>query len=218
MSNTQPSDKLVVIYDTFCGWCYGAAPVFDAIAEANPDVEVLHRHLFQGDAAPRMSAGKGDQILRTIPQVEALTGQKFSDAYKENIAQSRTEVLESGLAAQAAALIHDLGAHKEFALRRRLETLHFGQGVSSNDRQAIVAALIAEGVSTEDAERLGTPALEAEVAKRSEQARSLMAAVGSRGVPTVLKVRGDQVTQIDHQAFYGRPEAVANNLGNASIQ
>ncbi len=35
-----------------------------------------------------------------------------------------------------------------------------------------------------------------------------MASVQSRGVPTVLKVNGDQVTQLDHQAVYGRPEAI----------
>ncbi|WP_299733811.1 DsbA family protein [uncultured Tateyamaria sp.] len=202
------NEKLVVIYDTFCGWCYGAAPVFDALIDTDAEVEVLHRHLFQAPYAPKMSDGKGAQILQTTPHVEALTGQVFSDAFKDNIARSETEILESGLSAQAAALVHDQGPEKEFALRHRLETLHFGEGMSSADRQSIVDALIAEGVSPEQAERLGTPELEAEAAALSERAQSLMAAVGSRGVPTVLKISGDHVSKVDHQAFYGRPEAV----------
>ncbi|WP_282096226.1 DsbA family protein [Epibacterium ulvae] len=201
-------EKLIVIYDTFCGWCYGAAPVFDAIVDTDSKVEVLHRHLFDGPYAPKMSEGKGAQILKLIPHVEGLTGQIFSEAFKDNIARSETEVLASGLSAQAAALVHDQGPEKEFALRHRLETLHFGEGMSSTDRQAIVDALIAEGVAPDQAERIGTPELEAKATAYAERAKVLMAAVGSRGVPTVLKVSGDHVTQVDHQTFYGRPETV----------
>ncbi len=209
-------EKIVVIYDTFCGWCYGAAPVFDALVDTNADVEVLHRHLFQAPYAPKMSDGKGAQILQTTPHVEALTGQIFSQAFKNKIARSETEVLESGLTAQAAALVHDQGPKKEFALRHRLETLHFGEGMSSADRQAIVDALIAEGVSPDQAERIGTPELEAKAKALAERAESLMAAVGSRGVPTVLKISGDRVTQVDHQVFYGRPETVSAALNELS--
>ncbi len=201
-------EKTVIVYDTFCGWCYGAAPVFDAIVDAGENVEVLHRHLFEGAAAPRMNEGKGAQILRTIPQVEALTGQSFSEAFKARIARSQTEILESGLSAQAAALVHDQGPEREFALRHRLETLHFGEGVSSTDRQAIIEALIAEGVAPEEAERIGTPELEAKAAALADRAKALMEEVQSRGVPTVLKINGDRKIQLDHQAFYGRPEAI----------
>lgn len=212
MSSQESHEKIVVIYDTFCGWCYGAAPVLDAIVDTESNLEVLHRHLFQGDSAHRMRDGKGAQVLKTIPAIEALTGQVFSDAFKSNIAQSETEVLASDLSAQAAALVHDQGAEREFSLRQRLETLHFTEGVSSGNRRKIIDALIAEGVAPEEAERIGTPELAAKAAQQSERARSLMAAVGSRGVPTVLKVNGGEVTQIDHQAFYGQPETVAERL------
>ena len=204
----MPDEKLILIYDTFCGWCYGASPVFDALAESDAEVEVLHRHLFQGANAPRMSDGKGAQILQLIPHVEALTGQTFGEAFKSNIARSDSEILDSGLSAQAAALIHDQGPEKEFALRRRLENLHFLDGMSSANRDEIVQALIAEGVAPEEAERIGTPELAERAAGLAAKADALMAAVGSRGVPTVLKVEGDRLTRLDHQAFYGRPEAV----------
>ena len=87
MSKQTSEEKIVVIYDTFCGWCYGAAPVFDAIVETGTDVEVLHGHIFNGHNSPKMSEGKGAQILETIPHIEALTGQVFSDAFKTQIAK-----------------------------------------------------------------------------------------------------------------------------------
>lgn len=207
-------EKLIIIYDTFCGWCYGASKVFDSLIETDTNVEVLHRHLFQGASAPRMSEGKGAQILQTIPIIEGLTGQVFSEDFKEKIARSQTEVLESGLSAQAAALAHELGAEKEFAVRRRLEKLHFGQGMSSTDRKSIVDALITEGIPEEQAERIGTPELARMAEENTKRAIELMSKVGSRGVPTVLKVVEDRVEQVDHQAFYGRAGTISADLSN----
>ncbi|WP_282154123.1 hypothetical protein [Ruegeria atlantica] len=49
--------RFTYIYDTYCGWCYGAAPVIDALIESGADVTVMHRHLFQGANAYRMGDG-----------------------------------------------------------------------------------------------------------------------------------------------------------------
>lgn len=211
-------EKITIIYDTYCGWCHGAAEVFDKIEASDLEVEVLHRHLFQGDYRPKMSEGKGVQIVEhLIPRIEALTGQTFTQAYKEKIAGSPTEELASAYSAQAAALVHEQGIEREFAVRRRLEDLHFGQGVSSTDRAAIVAALIDEGIASEEAEKLGTPELEAKAEELADRARALMAAVGSAGVPTVLRGSGNALKMVDHQAYYGRVESLPSNVAELAI-
>lgn len=203
-------EKYVVIYDTYCGWCYGAGPVFDALAESGALVEALHRHLFQGPLAYRMSEGKGAQVLVADARINALTGQEFSQTYKQNVVLSDTEVLNSQYTAQAAELVRDRGIEAEFSLRRRLEQARFVGGASAADRDAVVAALIAEGVPKSEAEQVGTPELAEKAAQTSRRAQDLMAQVGSHGVPTVLKVTGKTVTQFDHTAFYGRPQDVAS--------
>lgn len=205
----MPDTKFTIIYDTYCGWCYGAAPVFDALLDTGVEVDVLHRHLFQGPLAYRMNAGKGALVLKADARIHQLTGQEFSDTYKENVVLSDTEVLASDLTAQAAALVHDQGAHKEFALRRRLENARFIDGKLASNRTAVIDALLAEGVSASDANQIGTPALVAKADTMSRKAQDLMALVGSQGVPTVLRVVGSKITQIDHSAFYGQPENVA---------
>lgn len=211
-------EKITIIYDTYCGWCHGASDVFDTIEASGAEVEVLHRHLFEGDYRPKMSEGKGAQIVEhLIPRIEALTGQSFTQAYKDKIAMSPTEQLASGYSAQAAALVHDQGAEREFAIRRKLEDLHFGQGVSSSDRTAIVAALIEEGIAPEEAEKLGTPELEAKAEALANRAKALMAAVGSRGVPTVLKTSGGTTRVVDHQAYYGRADALPTNPSELAV-
>ncbi|WP_299372025.1 hypothetical protein [uncultured Tateyamaria sp.] len=168
---------------------------------------------FEGDYRPKISEGKGAQIVDVlIPRIEALTGQEITQAYKDNIAMSPTGVLTSKYSAQAAALVHDQGTERKFAVSWKACTV--GQGVSSTNRAAIVAALIKEGIAPEDTETLGTPELEAKAQVLADKAKALMAAVGSRGVPTVLRSDGNRVSVVDHRAYYGRADALPSNPSN----
>jgi len=202
MSNT----KFIIIYDTYCGWCYGSAPLFDAMITSGVEVDVLHKNLFRNEFAYRMKEGKGDLVMEADAKIASLSGQSFSQEYVDNIVLSETEVLDSTLTAQAAALLHDQGARKEFSLRARLEKNRYLHGISAQNRESVVDALIAEGISRDEANLLGTPAL----AKRSdaiaEKANDLMHSAGTRGVPTVLKMSDDTIEVIDHSAYYGNPE------------
>ncbi len=202
--------KFTIIYDTYCGWCYGAAPIFDALVDSGAQVDVLHRHLFQGPLAYRMSEGKGALVMKADARIHALTGQEFTTAYKTNVVLSDSEVLASHYTAQAAALVHDQGPRKEFALRHTLEVARFIDGVSANDRDAVIAALRNHGVSAADAAKIGTPALAELAEQNAQQAQDLMAAVGSQGVPTIVKSDGTRLTQIDHSAYYGRPGDISS--------
>lgn len=202
------AQKFTIIYDTYCGWCYGAAPVFDALVTTGAEVEVLHRHLFQGDNAPKMSEGKGAYILKADARIADLTGQTFSDTYAKNVVMSGTEILESGYTAQAAALVHDQGSEREFEVRHKLETLRFIDGVSAQDRDAIVAALVELGVDPAEADKIGTPELAARAAETLRRANALMQQVGSAGVPTVVEHTDAGPVAVNHTAFYGRPQEV----------
>lgn len=209
----MPDPKFAIIYDTYCGWCYGAAPIFDALVATGVEVEALHRHLFQGAMAYRMRDGKGALVLKADARIHSLTGQEFSETYKQNVVLAETEILASHYTAQAAALLHDQGPRKEFALRKRLERARYIDGISACDRDHVVAALVAEGVAPDDAEQIGTEKLATKAATTSHKAQALMARVGSQGVPTILRSDADAVTQIDHSAFYGRPEEIASVIG-----
>lgn len=200
--------KFIIIYDTYCGWCYGAAPIFDVLVKQGAKVEVLHRHLFQGPLAYRMSKGKGDQVLKADARINELTGQKFSQQYIDNIVLSDTEVLASHYTAQAAALVHDQGAEKEFAVRRRLETARYIDGISAADRQAVVSALIAEGIPRSEADQIGAPGLIARAETLSRRAQDIMALVEAFGVPTLVKVVDNEFHHIDHSVYYGRPNNI----------
>ena len=205
-------NKFIIIYDTYCGWCYGAAPIFDALLHSGANVEVLHRHLFQGENAPRMRDGKGDYIVGMDARIAQLTGQNFSEIYTQNVIRSKVEVLDSSYSALAAALVHDQGAEKEFSLRRRLEKLRFVEGTSAQDKQAVINALVDEGVDYDQAVQLDHPSNTKKAQSISQRAIELVSFVGSAGVPTILQVKAEKIEQVDHSAFYGSPELVLSLL------
>ncbi|MDF9301109.1 DsbA family protein [Tritonibacter mobilis] len=195
--------RFTYVYDTYCGWCYGASPVIDALIESGADVTVMHRHLFQGANAHRMGDGFGKMALQYDRRIEQLTGQEFSDAYVQNILGNPDEVLDSGLTAQAAALVHDLGAKAEIKLARTLQRARYVDGISARNSDVVRKALAEFGVelSLEDGKD--------QARKISAEAANLQASIGAQGVPTLLKHTSGKTTQVNISTYYELPEEIA---------
>ncbi len=204
--------QFLIIYDTYCGWCYGAAPVFEALAASGAEVRLLHRQLFHGPNVMRMADGKSAFVMQADARIGALTGQPFSDRYFRNVVQSATEVLASHFTAQAAVLVRERGAQAELALAARLQKARYVDGVSAADRDAVVAALVAEGVAPQQAAQIGSPPLAARADAIAAEAEEIMHSVGASGVPALLRRQGERYIQLDHSAFYGQPQRVLTLL------
>ncbi len=200
--------KLIIIYDTYCGWCYGAHKALGALADSGGDVEVLHRYLFRGASAPRMVDGFGAQAAAIDARIGQLTGQEFSQAYMRNILQSPDEVLDSRLTAHAAALIVPQGAAAELALAARLQQARYVDGISALDRDHVIAALVQAGVLAQDAAAVGSPELDAKAVARGDRAAAIMARVGARGVPTALIAQALQWRVIDLAQYCANPATI----------
>lgn len=202
------AEKFIIIYDTYCGWCYGAAPMFDALVESGAEVEVLHRKLFCKPNTPKLSEGKGALIIEADAKIAALTGQPFSQNYIDNVVLSDKEILDSSFTAQAAALVHEQGALKEFSVRKRLEDNRYKHGISAQDRHSVINTLIDEGIAENDAHRVGTEALVAKSNVIAERASQLMSNTSTVGIPTILKTSGNTVEIINHSAYYDKPKDI----------
>lgn len=192
-----------IIYDTYCGWCYGAAPVLEALVRTGK-AELYHRYLFQGPNAYRMGDGFGTQATVIDGRIHALTGRPFGTAYKRNILQSEDEVLESGLSAQAAFLTHNLGAEVELKLAQVLQHGYFVEGRSTQDVDFLAATLADLGLNSQ---RLGAPDVIDGAHSRAADAERISQLAGSTGVPTVLR-HADTTEIISLSNFYGSPADV----------
>jgi putative protein-disulfide isomerase len=201
--------KFTIIYDTYCGWCYGASSVLEALAATGANVEIFHRYLFQGTNSHRMSDGFGAQAAIYDARIGQLSGQEFSKAYVSNVLQAPNEVLESGLTAQAAVLVRDRGAGAELALAARLQKARYVEGQSGQDRSHVVEALVAEGVDPQDADKLGSQDLQAKAQVHAKQAEAIMRSAQINGVPAVIMTDERGSRQVDVSSFYSNPAGIA---------
>lgn len=195
--------RFIYIYDTYCGWCYGAAAVIDALIESGADVTVLHRHMFQGANARRMGDGFGKMALQYDRRIGQLTGQEFSVAYVQNVLGNPDEVLDSSLTAYAAALVHDQGAKAEMTLAHALQRARYVDGVSAGNNKALQTALKDFGVDRPLDEGRD------QARKISLEAANLQARFGTQGVPTLLMQTDGGITQIDISTYYTLPQEIA---------
>lgn len=182
--------------------------MLEALAGSGADVEVLHRYLFKGTNAHRMADGFGEYARRYDAEIARLTGRIFSQTYMDRILGSVTEVVESGLTAQAAALVHHKGPVAELALAARLQHARYVDGVSAADRASVKDALIGEGVSRTEAEGIGTAELAAKAADLAGRAEEIMMVGGARGVPAVFRTMGNRREQISVSDYYRSPERI----------
>lgn len=199
-----------IVYDTLCGWSYGAAEVLQAMVDSEAKVNVLHRLLFHEDNAPRLAEGKADHMIQADARIHQLTGAQYSEAYAANVRSSQDEILDSGFTADAAALVADRGPVAELELSRRLQRRRFVDGVSAQNRDDIVDILVELGVDRADAERVGDEDLRAKAKQTAGRAAQTMARAGARGVPAVIAHGPDGDRVIEVSAFYDNPASATD--------
>ncbi|WP_421863748.1 DsbA family protein [Motiliproteus sp.] len=208
--------QFTLIYDTYCGWCYGAAPIFDVLVQADIHITALHRRLFQGGAQLKMSNGFGQFAERADQRIAQQTGQPFSQTYVTQILRSKTEELNSELTARAAVLVHPQGAATEMALAHRLQKARYVDGLSASDPEPIIAALqpLLDGSMTEQQIRaaLASESLSVEATAIAQRAEALMQRVGSSGVPTLVCTVNGQHQVISLEPFFQAPEQILSIL------
>lgn len=197
--------RYTYIYDTYCGWCYGASPIISALIDSEADVRALHRRLFYGSNTHRMGDGFGRAARVYDHKIETLTGQRFSAVYVQQVLDDPDEILTSAATACAAALVHDKGAKVEMALARALQQARFIEGRSALDDEHVQTVLRGFGVDA--------PLAQGAAKARSIQseASDLMHRFGVSGVPTLLQHDGHKVRVIDLSKHYATPKSIAAN-------
>src|SRR6476469_261652 len=81
--------KFIYVYDALCGWCYGFSPVIKKVFEVykdEADFEVISGGMVIGEREGFPDEQTSKYILGAIPRVEEMTGVKFSDGYKQKLA------------------------------------------------------------------------------------------------------------------------------------
>ncbi|MDO5658433.1 MAG: DsbA family protein [Paracoccus sp. (in: a-proteobacteria)] len=183
--------KLTYLFDPLCGWCYAAAPAIRALADAGLAIDALPTGLFAGEGGRAMDAAFSAYAWENDQRIAALTGQPFSDAYRQNVlkAGGRFDSTAATLAVVAA------GPRGLEALSL-LQHARYVDGRDTSDAD-VVARIIADA---------GLPPVtdqtRAACHDRITHARCLMAQFGARGVPVLILEDGRGARLLPSQMLY----------------
>lgn len=181
-------------FDPLCGWCYASAPALAAIDGAYPGaVQMMPSGLF-ADHNARPVSSMADHAWRNDMRISNLTGQRFTEAYRDKVLLNAGGVFDSGPATRALIALGKLSATLEPKFLHQLQLARYieARDTSLPDEVAAVAIEVAQEASfslsldafalrlTEDKE------LAARANARIAETRNLMTRLSSSGVPQLL--------------------------------
>ena len=210
------SKTLHYLFDPLCGWCYGATAAVAGLIEApGVVVKLAPTGLFADDGARAMNDAFAKYAWANDQRIEQLTGQRFSQSYRDRVLGDRLRRFDSGLATLAltAVSLMTTDSQREFEALKAIQHARYVDGldVTSPDTLAGLLARLGLDAAAEQIAR-PDPELLRENRQRVEQARALMAELGARGVPTLVAEDGSKRWLVDASAAYADPAALLRQL------
>lgn len=202
------------LFDPLCGWCYGAAPMLDALA-ARPDLQVdlVATGLFAGAGARPMDEGFAAFAWTNDQRIGRLTGQVFSDAYRHHVLGDHARPFDSGPATLALTAVALTAPNREREALKAIQTARYVEGRDNTDVAVLVQILRTLHLLAA-AERLAHPdgALIAAHRARLDSARIDTKRFGSKGVPALIVGSGDQRRMVQASALFGNLDTLLATL------
>lgn len=213
----MPQNTLLYLFDPLCGWCYGAAPALDALTN-HPSIELmlLPSGLFAGRGARPQNRQWADYAWANDQRIAALTGQVFSEAYRQQVLLGPHGSFDSGPMTRALTLARGLDRRLELAL------LHHFQRQRYIDGRETSSARVAAAITSSFLERHGYPSdpmvlaeqLDADDAlallacERINDTKRMMESEQVRGVPKLYLETAGQLQPVSPELLYQGSDAV----------
>ncbi|MDO9404832.1 MAG: DsbA family protein [Polaromonas sp.] len=205
---------LFYLFDPLCGWCYGAAPAL-LLAGQTPglDIQLMPTGLFSDAGARPLDSAFAAYAWSNDQRIEKLTGQRFTEPYRQQILQGPHQVFDSGPATLALTAVAMTCPAREHEALRAIQLARYVEGQDVVSFPALASLLKTLGLD-EAAARMALPdsALKAARQLRVNSAQALMREFGARGVPTLVLETEGQRKLLDHSAAYAQPQALQDLL------
>ncbi len=198
------------IYDPFCGWCYGAAPLVKAARDVLP-VRAHGGGMMAGHRRQPVTPQLRDYVMPHDRRIAQLTGQPFGEAYFEGLLRDTSAVFDSAPPI-AAVLAADKLAGRGPDMLSRLQSAHYVEGRRIADREVLVEMAGAIGLDAMAFAQALDEAQGGDVQLHIAETRRLMDHLGARGFPSFALERDGQIALLDAGAFLGRPQALQDWL------
>lgn len=188
------SKTLHYLYDPLCGWCYGASSAVAAVAALSTlNLNLLPSGLFAGAGARPMSDDFASFAWTNDQRIERLTGQRFTQRYRDAVLGNRQQRFDSGPATLALTAVALTSPDAEALVLSAIQKARYVEGRDITRPESLASVLQTLGLEPA-AERLVRADADLIAASRARvaQARTMLDRLRVSGVPTfVLEVDGE---------------------------
>ena len=182
---TTPSITVTYLFDPLCGWCYAAAPALKYLQGVEGiRVALAPTGLFAGAGARPMDAQFAAYAWANDQRIQQLTGQPFTQAYRDRILGAANGRFDSGPATLALTAVAQTAPERELDALHALQHARYVEGRDNADPAVIADVLCSLGLQAAAAV-LHEPhdALRAALLERVASARATMQLLCAQGVP-----------------------------------
>lgn len=207
----MPSTSTTVTYlfDPLCGWCYAAAPALQYLQGVDGvDVALAPTGLFAGAGARPMDAQFAAYAWANDQRIQQLTGQPFTQAYRDHILGAANGRFDSGPATLALIAVAQTAPGRELDALHALQRARYVEGRDTADVAVLADVLNTLGLADAAAMMMAPDVgLRRTMAARVASAQATMQAVGARGVPQlVVAGQGGALRLLSGDALLGPRE------------
>jgi putative protein-disulfide isomerase len=207
--------QITYLFDPLCGWCYGASATIKALSEhGDLTVSLMPTGLFANEDAPRMDDSFAAYAWAADQRIARLTGQPFSEDYRNKVLADRSARLNSGPATRALTAVALTAPTRELEALRAIQTARY---VAGRDITTLpVLAEILQSLNlTEAASQLRANGADLILANRARlnAAQAQMRRFGADGVPVLVVGDGQNARLLTANSIFGDKNLLARLAG-----
>lgn len=211
------SKTLYYVFDPLCGWCYGAGAAVAAVdKEAQIQIQLLPSGLFSGKGARPIDDSFAAYAWSNDQRIERLTGQRFTERYRNEVLAKHGQMFDSGPATIALTAVSITSADREFEALKAIQQARYIHGKDITQSSTLIEVLQSLGLQQAVA-RLARPDDELLSANqlRVASAQALLNQFGARGVPTFILETNGQRQLLHPGTAFSNPQAFVEQLAAA---
>ena len=207
------STSVTYLFDPLCGWCYGASPAIQRLGQhSGIALELAPTGLF-ADGGRRMDAAFAEFAWSNDQRIAQLTGQRFTEAYRQNVLGRHGSSFDSAAMTLALTAVSLTEPQRERDVLKALQEARYVEGLDTGSVQ-VVGGLLRSLCLDAAADRLA--AADADLmerhAARLGQARRLMRTLGAQGVPALVVHRASGDLLLGGQTLYGDVDSLIGQI------
>lgn len=202
------------LFDPLCGWCYGASPMIQKLAQQSSlTLELAPTGLFAGVNGRVMDAEFAQYAWSNDLRIGKMTGQLFTEQYRTQVLAQTGSLLDSELATLALTAVSLTQPQREFETLKLLQEARYVHGLDIT-RPSVVEKLLRDMGLAAAADKLVSASTELSLSNntRLQRAQRLMQTFGASGVPALIVAKGDSRRLLRGDALFGSFDDLMRSL------